>query len=311
MSDFDHCDLDGHLLQLLVAVHEEASITRAAQRLGVTQSAVSHLLDKLRQIVGDPLFIRSGRGIVATARADALAQRARLLLDDLRGFVSTGGFDPATCTATVTVAANDLQADLLLPAALDALRRQAPGLTLRVIPSGVPRPELLRDGECQLILSPRPPEAGDLMQTRLFEDRYVIYFDAGCRAAPVSLADWLAADHVTVLYTPRRTLEVDQWCHDQGLARRIVASVPGFSSIAAFLRGSERLATLPALLGPGQLRGLASTALPFDSPPLPMYLIWHARHQADPMHQWLRSTLQRAVPAGLRAAGANAGSGGA
>ena len=95
MSRFDHSDLDGHLLELLLAVHEEQSITRAALRLGVTQSAVSHLLDKLRAIVGDPLFVRAGRGIVATARADTLAQRARLLLEDLRGFVTAGGFDPA------------------------------------------------------------------------------------------------------------------------------------------------------------------------------------------------------------------------
>ena len=72
----DHLDLDGHLLQLLVAVHEEGSITRAAQRLGVTQSAVSHLLDKLRGIVGDPLFVKSGRGILPTAMADLLVQRA-------------------------------------------------------------------------------------------------------------------------------------------------------------------------------------------------------------------------------------------
>ena len=72
MSDFDHFDLDGHSLRLLVAVVEEGAVTRAAWRLGVTQSAVSHGLDKLRAIVGDPLFVRSGRGIVPTARALAL-----------------------------------------------------------------------------------------------------------------------------------------------------------------------------------------------------------------------------------------------
>ena len=91
MSRFDHADLDGHLLQLLVAVIEEGSITRAAQRLDVTQSAVSHLLDKLRAITGDPLFVRSGRGIVPTARAQALAVQARVLLDGLRSFVAADG----------------------------------------------------------------------------------------------------------------------------------------------------------------------------------------------------------------------------
>ena len=111
MREFDHSDLDGHLLQLLLAVVEEGSITRAAHRLGVTQSAVSHLLDKLRAIVGDPLFVKSGRGIVPTARALALAAQARLLLEDMRRFVTPEQFDPAswrspsplpptTCSAT-------------------------------------------------------------------------------------------------------------------------------------------------------------------------------------------------------------------
>src|SRR5574343_1917091 len=95
MSHFDHLDLDGHALTLLLAVQEEGSITRAAHRLGVTQSAVSHGLDKLRAIVGDPLFVRSGRGIVATARADGLAQQARELLEAMRRFVTAGGFEPA------------------------------------------------------------------------------------------------------------------------------------------------------------------------------------------------------------------------
>ena len=94
MSQFDHSDLDGKLLQLLLAVMEEQSVTRAAQRLGVTQSAVSHLLDKLRAIVGDPLFVRSGRGIVATARAEALAVQARLLLDDMRRFTTAASVRP-------------------------------------------------------------------------------------------------------------------------------------------------------------------------------------------------------------------------
>ncbi len=86
--------------RLLLAVHEEGSITRA--RLGVTQSAVSHLLDKLRAIVGDLLFVKSGRGIVATAQAELLAGRARVLLDELRAFSTAAGFEPARLTACFT-----------------------------------------------------------------------------------------------------------------------------------------------------------------------------------------------------------------
>lgn len=295
MSQIDHSDLDGHLLALLVAVHEEQSITRAAQRLNVTQSAVSHLLDKLRLIVGDPLFVRAGRGIVATARADELAGRARRLLDELRDFVSAGNFDPATLRSTLTIAANDLQRDLLLPALLRRLQPAAPGLALRVIASGVPRAEMLRDGACQLLITPRPPDAPDLVHKRLFDDRYVVFYDPTQRSAPASAADYLAADHVTVVYEPQRRLDIDDQLAEAGHTRRIVASVPSFAGVAAFVQGGPWLATMPALLHRHALRGLAMAPLPLPCPAMPMYLVWHVRHQADPLNRWLREQLEAVV----------------
>jgi len=303
MSRFDHSDLDGHLLQLLLAVYEAQSITRAAQRLGVTQSAVSHLLDKLRAIVGDPLFVRSGRGIVATARTEALVVQARQLLDEMRRFVTAGGFDPTTVDTTVTIAANDLQRDLLLPTLLRQARAQAPGLTLRVIPSDVPPPELLRDGHCDLVITPRPPEAADLVQKRLFEDHYAVFFDAGQRAAPTTLAEYRQAEHVTVLYQPRRALDLDRLLAEQGVQRRFVATVPGFAGIGALLRGTARLATLPSLLRAGLLRDLACAPPPLPCPTMPMYLVWHVRYQHDGLHQWLRAQVEAAVAPALAEAG--------
>lgn len=299
MSQFDHSDLDGHLLQLLLAVSEEGSITRAAQRLGVTQSAVSHLLDKLRGIVGDPLFVRSGRGIVATARAEELVPRARRLLDEMRGFATAGGFDPAGFSGCITIAANDLQRDLLLPTVLQRLRSQAPGLTLHVIPSGVPTPDMLRDSHCQVVISPRPPEAADLLQKRLFEDRYAVFYDASVRSAPADLAEYLAAEHVTVVYEPRRRLDLDQVLAERGVQRRFAVSVPGFAGLSAFVHGSPRLTTAPRLLQRSLLRGLGVAEPPLPCPTLPMYLIWHARHHADPMHQWVRQAIEEAVAPAL------------
>ena len=302
MSAFDHSDLDGRLLQLLLAVVEERSVTRAAERLGVTQSAVSHLLDKLRAIVGDPLVVKAGRGIVPTARAESLAERARVLLEDLRGFATPEGFDPATLKAGFTIAANDLQCDLLLPPLLRRLRARSPGVTLRVIPSGVPQAELLRAEACQLVISPRPPDAADLLQRRLFADRYVVFFDAAVRAAPRDLGEYLAAEHLTVVYEPRRRLDIDRVLADElKLARRFVASVPGFAGIAPFLRGTACLATLPSLLQLELMRDFAAAPLPLTVPEMPMFMIWHARRQSDPVHRWLRDELlavaQALVPA--------------
>lgn len=299
MRKFDWSDLDVRLLQLLVAVVDCGSITGAAQQLDVTQSAVSHQLDKLRAITQNPLFVKSGRGIVATAQAEALAAQARELLRQIERFARGGEFDPARWQTRITIAANDFQRDLLLPGLMQRLRAQAPGVTLRVIPSGVPRLELLRSDDCQLIISPRPPEGSDIMQKRLLEDRYRVFYDPGVRAAPRDLADYLASAHATVLYEPQRRLDLDQLLISRGINRRFSVLLPGFSALPVFIRGTPLLATVPGLLAQQTLAGLAHAEPPLPCPTLPMYLIWHARHQQDAAHRWLREQIEASVAPAL------------
>jgi DNA-binding transcriptional LysR family regulator len=299
MRKFDWSNLDAHLLQLLVAVVETGSITAAAQRLGVTQSAVSHLLDKLRGIVGDPLFVKSGRGIVATARAEDLAGQARELLRQLQQFAQSGEFDPSRWRTTLTIAANDFQRDLLLPALSARLRQAAPGVSLRIIPSAVPRLDMLRSDDCQLVISPRPPEGSDIVQKRLFEDLYRVFYDPAVRDAPQSEADYLAAGHATVVYEPRRSLDLDQHLIAKGIARRFAVMVPSFSALPAFVRGTPLLTTAPSLLARHALQGLASCPPPVPCPSMPVYAIWHARYQQDVAHRWLRAQLEAVVAPAL------------
>ncbi len=255
MSDFDWLDLDARLLRLLVAIVETGSVTAAAHRLGVTQSAVSHLLGKLRSIVGDALFVKAGRGIVATARAEALARKARDILRDLERFAASDAFDPARWRTTFVVAANDLQRDALLPALLARLRVTAPGVALRVIPSNVPTPDMLRGERCNLILSPRPPEAAEVMQKRLFEDSYRVFYDPARRRAPRSMAEYLAADHVTVVYEPRRALELDAQLASGGVERRFVVTVPGFAARLHSCAAPTSWPPRPACSNPGFFAG--------------------------------------------------------
>ncbi len=288
MSNFDWTDLDANLLRLLVAVIEEGSITGAAQRLGVTQSAVSHLLNKLREIVRDPLFVKSGRGVVATSRAKTLAEKADVLLRDLERFAQPERFDPADCARGFVIAANDFQRDALLPALIARLRERAPGISLRIIPSNVPTPEMLRDEHCHLVLSPRPPIAADIMQKKLFEDRYVVFFDPATRQAPKTKSAYLASDHITVVYEPRRELDIDRWLAARKIQRHFCVTVSGFSGLAAFLRGSSLIATAPSLLRFGSLKGLACAPAPVSCPNMPMYASWNKSFQDDPAHRWLR-----------------------
>lgn len=299
MSRIDESGFDSRSLQLLLAVLETGSVTAAAQRLGVTQSAVSHGMDRLRALTGDPLFVKCGRGIVPTARAESMAGPARELLGALQRFGQQAGFDPSRWEGTVTIAANDFQRDLLLPALAARLRAQAPGLTLRVIQSAVPRLEMLRSDDCQIVISPRPPAGGDIVQKRLFEDQYRVFYDPAVRGAPAGVEEYLRSAHATVVYEPRRSLDIDQQLEARGMRRRFAVSVPGFGGLAAFLRGSDLLATVPGLLARHTLRGLAHCAPPVACPPMPMYALWHLRYQQDPAHQWLRQQLLACVEPSL------------
>jgi DNA-binding transcriptional LysR family regulator len=294
VSGFDHLDLDGHALRLFLAVIEEGSVSRAAARLGLTQSAVSHALARLRDILRDPLFVKSGRGIVATAHAQALAEPARKLLDTMRAFSTGAAFDARATSLSLTVAANDLQRDLLLPGWLAALERQFASARLRIVPSDQPTPDMLREDRCDLVISPFPPEGGDILQKRLIAAEYVCFFDAAARAAPTA-AEYFAADHVTVVYTSRVGLSFDRAMEAAGHARRFVVGVPNFAGVPAFLRGTARLATLPSGLSASVMRGFSSCPLPVDveGARFAVYMAWHRRHALDPAHALVRQLLER------------------
>lgn len=292
MRKVDHLSLDGHLLQMLVTVYAERSITRAAQRLGVTQSAVSHLMDRLREITGDALFVKSGRGIAPTPRAVQLVAQAEDILRSMQRLTQADDIDLARVERRLTIAANELQRDLLLPTVFARLREHSPMLSLRVIPSGVPTLDMLRDGHCDLIISPRPPDGSDIVQKRLFDDRYQVFYDSTVRRAPTDRAEYEAAEHLSVMHEPQRRIDIDDWLSQQGVRRRIVVEVPGFSGIATFLRGTACLATLPGRLCEVQLAGFARAEVPLDCPTMPMYLIWHRRDQEDPLLRWVRQVIE-------------------
>ncbi|MCG2671337.1 LysR family transcriptional regulator [Bradyrhizobium sp. GCM10023182] len=297
MNKIDHLALDGHALELFLAVLEEGSVTAAATRLGLTQSAVSHGLNKLRRIVGDPLFAKSGRGIVATAHAQALATKARTLIDEMRSFAGGVTFEPASAQLSLTIAANDFQRDLLLPGFFGHVAAQVKSLNLRVIPSQSPSPAMLRENRCDLMITPLPPSGVDIVQKRLLSDHYVCYYDATTRAAPASRDGYLAARHITVVYTDNERLDFDRRLAANGFHRDIAISVPSFSGVPAFLRGSQMLASMPSLLASGVMGGFAHTRIPLASrtrtlAELPMFMVWHQRYQKDPAHRWIRTQLE-------------------
>ncbi len=295
MNDIDGTTVDGQLLRVFLAVLEEGSVTRAAVRMGLTQSAVSHALQRLARISGQPLFVKSGRGIVATSAAVRLGPRARELLQAMREFSSRTTFDLAKTHFDLTIAANDLQRDVLLPSLYQRIAQKALDVRMRVIPSEVPSTDLLRRDRCDLLMTPLPPDASDIVQRRLFEDEYVCFYDAAVRKPPRTEADFFAARHATVIYPDGDRLQFDKDFERTGAARRFAVAAPSFAGVSAFIRGSDLLATMPSRLRHSVMRGFAHCRLPVNPSrkkalrPLVMYLAWHRSRHDDPALAWVRA----------------------
>jgi len=258
-------------------------------RLGVSQSAVSHTLDRLRQALGDALFVKSGRGIVPTRYALQAGPHIRQILDDLHSLSSGPPFAPATAEFTFTIAANDYQRDLLLPGLLSVIRQEAPGIRLQVVPSGIPTADMLRKDLCDLIISPHAPEATDIMQRGLMADQMVVFYDPAIRQAPEALADYLKADHIAILFGTGEKTAFEGSLAAQGLTRRTAVTVSNFSGLPAFLQGTDMLATAPKRMSEDLLQQFAWTPLPFDYKPFTLLMLWHKRNQNDPAHRWIRN----------------------
>ena len=300
MNKFNYLDLDGHQLHMLLVILEKESITKASETLGLTQSAVSHALDKMRLICNDPLFVKSGRNISPTERARQLGIQARQLLDHMQSFAQADVFNPQELRTTFTIAANDLQRDFLLPRLIKNLEKIAPHVKIKVIPSGIPSLQLLRDQGCQLAITPRPPDGSDIYHKRLFADDYVIFYDKQARKAPKNLEDYLNSQHISVAYDPPRPLAIDQYLLDAGIKRDFKILVPGFAGIPSFLKGSQLIATLPSLSKTQLLKDFDTCKPPIDCPNMPMYMVWHDKYHSDPVQKWLRDQLQAAIPAAQR-----------
>ncbi|SFR63343.1 DNA-binding transcriptional regulator, LysR family [Marinobacter daqiaonensis] len=291
MKSVDQFNLDSHSLSVFLMVLQENSVSRAAEKLGMSQSAVSHTLERLRRALGDPLFVKSGRGIAPTRYAVKTGPHVRQILDELRSLSAGPPFDPETAQFTFTIAANDYQRDLLLPPLMKILSERAPGIRLQVIPSGIPGPEMLRDDVCDLIITPHAPDTADIIQKGLLTDRMVIFYDPSRRQAPQTLAEYLRSRHVDVLFGTGERTGLENALQARGLSRNVVVAVSNFSGLPEFLRGSDLLASAPGRMKDQLLRGFATAPLPFDYGDVNLLMIWHQRYQTDAGHRWIRNEL--------------------
>ncbi len=304
MSDIDLRTLDLNLLLALDRLLAHGSVTDAARDLGVTQPAMSRTLQRLRDALGDPLFVRVGRGLVPTDRARALAEPLEESLAAVRRvFAPPQAFDPATDRGELVLALGEEAQVAFADAIVRAVWAQAPGIDVRVRVLSEASLDQGRRGQLDLAIAPDlsalPSRAGgvptpDFVARPLYTRRFAVLRSART-PAPLDLDAYLAARHVIVSFEGGRRGFVDDLLATMGHTRRVAATVTSFPSAARLVAATDLVATMPEELAYLEGGALVATPPPFDIPSLPMHLLWHARRTADPRHRVLREVVRRAV----------------
>ena len=291
--------LDLNLLVTLDALLIEHNVTRAAERLHLSQPSVSVQLARLREFFGDPLLLPSPRGMRPTARADALREPLRLALAELaQALAPASPFDPALSNRTWHVAAFDYSEVTVVLPALARLRVAAPATRLavvQVLPSLVARKAEQADIDLAFLTGAEAPP--DLRRRTLFSDRYVLVGRAGhprLKRRP-TLAQFCQLEHAIVSPEGGGFHGVtDTVLNQLGMTRRVALSVPHFLFLSAALANTDLVAMLPARL----IRGDAALRVvepPVELPGFEMLMLWHERVHRDPAHQWLREHIAGSV----------------
>lgn len=299
MSDIDFRTLNLNLLPALAALLRTRAVGRAARQVGVSQSAMSHSLAKLREAFGDPLLVAQGRSMVLTPRARELALSLPPALERLReSLAATDAFDPATATTTFTIATVDLFELTALRSLLGYLARHAPGVRLRIERLGPSTFEALRDGDVDVVIGGAgPPASAGLRRVVLFREPFKVIArsDHPGLGRRLTLASYLAYDHVLVRFEGREVAAVDRALASLGHQRRVGLSVPHFVAAPLAVAGSDMLSTVSSSVAAwGQsLLGLRLFDPPFELPAAPVSLWWAAAHDTDPARRWFRELLCR------------------
>lgn len=304
-------------LNLLLALHwllVERSVTRAAVRLGVTQSAMSRSLGQLREWFDDQLLVPADRKLLLTARAAGLREPLTASLDGLRGLLRPPlVFDPATATGTVRMAATEHALGAVVHEFVRRLTRRAPQLDVHIEPAGRDVFSQLAAGRLDLLVVPkigRLPE--DLRTADLLRERFlsIVRKDHPVALRKLTLPRFCALEHVVVypLGGDADSL-VSRVLTQRGLERRVVARVPYFESARRIVAETDYIATIPAALAnptpfsdAGNRRRPALLCLdpPVAIPGFVLQAVWHLRHDDDPLQCWLRELLEGSLDKGPR-----------
>ncbi|MFB9134544.1 LysR family transcriptional regulator [Vibrio olivae] len=287
-------------LNLLVALRvliEECSVSRAAERLNLSQSAMSRVLARLRELLDDPLFTRQGQRLVATQKALEINQAMQQPLESILGLLSPNEFDPKTCSQTFKVATTDYAMQTILPFALPRIYQEAPHLSLELIPLRHNKlaEQLSHEGADLAICRPtlqfaplRSEFLGRVGVMCLVSKQHPIANQA------MTLDDYLSYPHAMIAISDGVKALIDNALATQP-SRRMVLRAYHLETALAIVETMPLIITVPADLAylVGERYGLVVKPLPFDFSAFDYSMIWHPRCDHSPAQAWLRKTLSQ------------------
>ncbi|MCB5300672.1 LysR family transcriptional regulator [Yersinia bercovieri] len=287
---------DLNLLITLNVLLAEGSVVRAAQRLGLSPSAMSRALARLRKTMGDPLLVRAGRALVPTPRALELREQVNQLVQDATSVLRPAQRLDLTQLARVfTLRSSDGFVENFGAALLARVRQEAPGVQLRFMQKLNKESALLRDGIVDLETGVVSMEASPELRTRaLFNDRFIGVVRAGhvLSYGAVTTTRYVAQGHIMISRRQGHKGAIDNALQLLGFERELAASVDGISTALALAKDSDLVATVPERHSLNLRRGMFSFPLPLTLPSITVSMLWHPRMDADPAHRWLRQCVQ-------------------
>jgi DNA-binding transcriptional LysR family regulator len=292
-TPLDAQGIDLKLLRLLDALHASQSVTRTAERLGLSQPTISIGLARLRKMLDDPLFVRTPEGMQATPRTQALMPAVRQVLDgmDLLACV-TAQFDAASSERRFRIFMTDASHVTLMPRLFAHVRSLAPGVKLEAATLGPDMAQALQSGEADLALGLIPTLDRGFYQQALFDQDWVCLCNADHPriGEKFHLKHYLAEAHVGIVSGTGAQL-LESALQTLGKPRRVQLALPGFLGLPGILSTSDLVATLPRHIGEtlAQAAGLRVLPCPVAIEGFTVKQYWHTRYHQDPANRWLRA----------------------
>lgn len=286
--------LDLNLLVALDVLLTEKNVSRAADKLCLSQSATSGALARLREYFNDDILVQVGRKMVCTPRAQVLQAKVRAALMQIDGtIIQPPEFDPATVERTIRIVASDYVVIAALSHAIAKIRAQAPNLTIHLDPPGLEPASKMERGEIDLMAMPEVYIADDHPSERYFSDEYLVLVDANHPAAEqgkISREAFFEARHVTMRFATH-TPSFEQWfMKNSGVERNLAVVAGSFTAVPFLVQRTENVALLQGKLAKmfEQMMPVRALPCPVDIPPLIEHLQWHAYSAGDECLTWLR-----------------------